>query len=45
MIMIHEHHTRTEKEEKKTALEINILVKMINVTTERELNRTYSYLL
>ena len=45
MIMVHEHHIRAEKEEQKTALEINMLVKMINVMTERKPNRTYSYLL
>ena len=45
MIMVHRHHIRAEKEEWKTALEINMLVKMINVMTGRKLNRTDSYLL
>ena len=45
MIMLHRHQIRAEKEEWKTALEINMLVKMINVMTGRKLNRTDSYLL
>ena len=45
MIMVHRHQIRAEKEEWKTALEINMLVKMINVMTGRKLNRTDSYLL
>ena len=46
MIMFHHgHHIRAEKEESKTALEMNMLVKMINVMTGRKLNRTDSYLL
>ena len=45
MIMVHRHHIRAEKEEWKTALEINMLVKMINVMTGRKLSRTDSYLL
>ena len=45
MIMVHRHHIRNKKEEWKTALEINMLVKMINVMTGRKLNRTDSYLL
>ena len=45
MMMVHRHHMKTEKEEWKTALEIDMLVKMINVMTGRKLNRTDSYLL
>ena len=46
MIMFHHgHHIRAKKEESKTALEMNMLVKMINVMTGRKLNRTDSYLL
>ena len=45
MIMVHRHHIRAEKEEWKTALEMNMLVKIINVVAGIELNRTDSYLL
>ena len=45
MIMVHRHHIRAEKKELKTALEINVLVKMINLMIGRKLNRTDSYLL
>ena len=45
MIMIHRYQIRTEKEEWKTTLEINMLIKMMNVMTGRTLNRTDSYLL
>ena len=45
MIMVHRHHIRDEKEDRKTSLEINMLVKMINAMTGRKLNRTDSYLL
>ena len=45
MIMVHRHHIRAERKEWKTALEKNMLVKMINVMTGRKLNRTDSYLL
>ena len=44
MIMVHRHHIRAEKEW-KTALKINMLVKMINVMTGRTPNRTNSYFL
>ena len=44
MIMVHWHHIRAEKEEWKIALEINMLFKMINVMTGRNLKRTHSYL-
>ena len=43
--MVHRHHIMAEKEEWKTAVEIDTLVKMINVMTEKKLNRTDSYLL
>ena len=43
--MVHRYHMKTENEEWKTALEIDMLVKMINVMTGRKLNRTDSYLL
>ena len=45
MIMVHRHHIRAEKEEWKKALEINMLIKVINVMTEKKLSRTDSYLL
>ena len=46
MIMFdHGHHIRAEKEESKTALELNMLVKMINVMNGRKLSSTDSYLL
>ena len=45
MIMVHRHHIRAEKEEWKKALEINMLVKEINVMTGKKLSRTDSYLL
>ena len=45
MIMVHRHHIRDEKEDRKTSLEINMLVKMINAMTGRKLNRTDLYLL
>ena len=43
MIMVHRHQIRAEKEEWKTALETNMLVKMINAMTRRKLNSTDSY--
>ena len=45
MITVHRHHVRTEMKGWKTALEINVLVKMINLMTGRKLNRTDSKLL
>ena len=42
MIMVHRHQFRAEKEEWKTALEMNMLVKMINVMTGRKRNSTDS---
>ena len=45
MIMVHRHHIRAEKEEWKTALEVNMLVKIIKVVAGIKLNRTDSYLL
>ena len=41
---VHRHHIKAEKKEWKTALEINVLVKMINEMTGRALNRTNSNL-
>ena len=43
MIMVHRQQIRAEKEEWKTTLEINMLVKMITVMTGRKLNSTDSY--
>ena len=45
MIMVHRNYIRAEKKKWKAALEINMLVKMINAMTRRKLNRTDSYLL
>ena len=44
VITVHRHDIRTEKKEWKTALEINVLVKMVNVMTGRKLNSTDSNL-
>ena len=41
---VHRNHIKAEKKEWKTALEINVLVKMINEMTGRALNRTNSNL-
>ena len=45
IVTVHRHHIRAEKQEWKTAVETNMVVKIIKVLTGRKLNRTDSYLL